>query len=420
MRWTTLLLLLVPACFLALTASEVAVLSYVPTGQTWPGNSTPYFINPNFIDPGVGPPATQVAVLQAAANEWAVSGQSNFSFSYQGTSTTATTAADGHNVLFYSHTDGQGALAQCFYWFTGSTLTDFDIKFYDRAGAFNFSFSNNPTPTQFDLQAVATHEFGHALGLDHTPINAAVMFASISGGDTSKRHLHADDIAGVQALYGVVPQPAPSGISPSSGWIDGGYVLTISGANFPANGVSVNVGNAPAQNVQVVSPTTITCTAPGGTVPGQTPVQVLVGSTAYPVPGGFFYNSARLVGAPAFNAHMPIQCRIPAAPNTFFQGLLSLGTAGIPLALYGDPGDPRVVPLSQDWLLDICFLGGASIGFNLQGTTDWMGTKTFTVYVPDVPGLSGLTFYACYATGNTGNSQSGVSHIGNAVPITLP
>ena len=49
-----------------------------------------------------------------------------------------------------------------------------------------------------------------------------------------------------------------------------------------------------------------------------------------------------------------------------------------------------------------------------------VGTKSFTVTIPALPTLSGMTFYAGYATGNTGNSMSGVSYIGNAVPITLP
>ena len=416
-----LLALMAPALLLTLAATEVAsTQAFVPIGVTWNSNSVPYFINPNFIDPGVGGPATQVTTLRAAADEWANTGQSNFQFSYQGTSNTTQQAADGHNVLFYSHTDGQGALAQTFFWFQGPTLTNFDIKFYDRAGILNFAFSNTPTSNQFDLQAVATHEFGHALGLDHTPITAAVMFASITAGDTSKRHLHPDDIAGVQSLYGALPQPQVTAVTPAAGWIDGGYPASISGFNLPANGVSVTVGGIPATGVSVTSPTNINFVMPASQMPGQVPVVVSVGGANLPVPGGYFYRSARLLGPPALGSPMTIQCRIPAAPNTFFQGMLSLGTAGIPLASFGAPTDPRVIPLTNDWLLQLSFNGGGGLTTGLQGMTDWVGTKSFTVTIPSLPMLSGMTFYACYATGNTGNSLSGVSFIGNAVPITLP
>lgn len=53
-------------------------------------------------------------------------------------------------------------------------------------------------PTQFDFQAVATHEFGHALGIHHTEVTSTprpTMYASYFGSDG--RSLESDD---VQAL----------------------------------------------------------------------------------------------------------------------------------------------------------------------------------------------------------------------------
>ena len=59
-----------------------------------------------------------------------------------------------------------------------------------------------------DLLTVAAHEIGHTLGLAHSDDPNALMFASYSG---PRRFLGADDIAGVQSLYGVdsAPEPAP-------------------------------------------------------------------------------------------------------------------------------------------------------------------------------------------------------------------
>lgn len=51
-----------------------------------------------------------------------------------------------------------------------------------------------------DLGAIATHEFGHWLGLDHSSVRTATMFESYVGG-TSQRTLDPDDIEGVCSLY---------------------------------------------------------------------------------------------------------------------------------------------------------------------------------------------------------------------------
>ena len=53
--------------------------------------------------------------------------------------------------------------------------------------------------SDYDLQTVAIHEFGHALGLDHSSVSTADMFANYSG---QKQTITADDASGIQAVYG--------------------------------------------------------------------------------------------------------------------------------------------------------------------------------------------------------------------------
>jgi MYXO-CTERM domain-containing protein len=52
-----------------------------------------------------------------------------------------------------------------------------------------------------DVQNTVTHEAGHTLGLAHSSDASATMAASAPAGETAKRTLHADDLAGICAIY---------------------------------------------------------------------------------------------------------------------------------------------------------------------------------------------------------------------------
>ena len=86
-----------------------------------------------------------------------------------------------------------------------------------------------------DLQGVACHEYGHALGLDHSGSTSATMFASINGTGVSARSINSDDRAGVQAIYG-----AASGSKPSIDSVAiNGNTIVITGTNFSGSGNQV-------------------------------------------------------------------------------------------------------------------------------------------------------------------------------------
>ncbi|KAF6284549.1 matrix metallopeptidase 9 [Rhinolophus ferrumequinum] len=59
----------------------------------------------------------------------------------------------------------------------------------------------------YSLFLVAAHEFGHALGLDHTSVPEALMYPMYSYTDGPP--LHEDDVKGIQHLYGPRPKPEP-------------------------------------------------------------------------------------------------------------------------------------------------------------------------------------------------------------------
>lgn len=147
------------------------------------------------------------------------SGGANFDISWQGNATgVGTTNENIHSELAGS---SGGVLA-----FTETPISDgWRIRYYS-----TWTWHDGPgsVTSGIDIQGVACHEYGHALGLGHTTVGGSTMFASISGTGTSARSIEADDIAGVQFIYGVKlgTKPTISSIS-----VSGGNV-TINGSNF--------------------------------------------------------------------------------------------------------------------------------------------------------------------------------------------
>ena len=97
----------------------------------------------------------------------------------------------------------------------GQTL-DADLVFNDR----DFYCSTTspvltPPPAgqqSVDLEAVITHELGHAFGLDHTSVSGATMVPFITN-DTTQRTLELDDRAGNSTIY---PESVARGLSPGA------------------------------------------------------------------------------------------------------------------------------------------------------------------------------------------------------------
>lgn len=92
---------------------------------------------------------------------------------------------------------------------------------------------------KIDFQSVLTHEIGHFLGLDHTPIVSSTMFWTTAAGVSYQRVPSADDIAGISSIY-------PSASFSSKGSLSGTVRTT---ANIPVYGANVVAVNSSGQPV---------------------------------------------------------------------------------------------------------------------------------------------------------------------------
>ena len=77
--------------------------------------------------------------------------------------------------------------------------------FQPEDGRIHFDDDENWTSSSrsgVNLLAIALHEIGHVLGVQHSGVYAAVMHPIAKEGENAAIKLHSDDIAGIRNLYG--------------------------------------------------------------------------------------------------------------------------------------------------------------------------------------------------------------------------
>ncbi len=183
--------------------------------QSGPNQGTPTFAGSSatfMYHDGVSPPITNVepgsnsrTACNAGAMSWPA--VSSVSFVDGGlTSTASVNNSDGINLVTFANTAPNvsavgGALAVTL---TSYSIPSFQITDCDIVWSQSFTFTSVGTPTNYDIESIACHEFGHAFGLNHTGVCSATMFPFTSAGATHQRSLALDDIAGVNGVYQTV------------------------------------------------------------------------------------------------------------------------------------------------------------------------------------------------------------------------
>jgi hypothetical protein len=140
-------------------------------------------------------------------------------------STISVRSGDGYNSMSFAtsvfgKSFGSNTLAVTYYTYSSSSIDEADILFNQAQqwnsyrGPLRFNINGHAIA---DIQRVALHELGHAIGLDH-PDDAGQNVDAVMNSTISDRYtLSSDDIRGAQVLYGA-PASGSTSSSPGIFW----------------------------------------------------------------------------------------------------------------------------------------------------------------------------------------------------------
>jgi len=142
------------------------------------------------------------SMVAGAARSWGTSIKNGMQFSHTGkTSVSGVSYDDGVNAIFFDEdwTEDPALLGLTYVWSTAQG----DIVGFDMAiNSDDHAWSTDGRADSNDLLNTLSHEFGHALGVDHSPtVEAATMYPASTLGEVLKRDLDEDDVDAILYLY---------------------------------------------------------------------------------------------------------------------------------------------------------------------------------------------------------------------------
>jgi hypothetical protein len=323
------------------------------------------------------------------------SGGANFDASFQGNALGIGSKND--NVHSEIAGSGGGVLAFC-----ELPIADgWRIRYYasetwsDGPGA--------PLPGEQDLQGVAAHEYGHALGLAHSSVVGATMYPSASAGGYALRSLAADDVAGLQAVYGAKSPAKPRITNATVDAVAG--TITLFGVNFAAaqnelwfpRDTPTAAGADPVLRVSGIASTDggtrIAAALPVGAGPGDVLVRIPGGGHAslsnawpfQPLGTGPGFTAPVITGVqPSVLAAVQVAPRLVDVTGTGFQTLVAARIAGVAL-------DQAAVAVHSDTslTLDVPLVGALGpVALELVNAFGVSAPGTLILAAPDPPALA--------------------------------
>ena len=187
-----------------LTATSAA-LDGAPGVNGWATSDVAYHVNPANEDV---PEADAVAAVRAGASAWSEQSGADIEWVFAGRTSATSVGFDSvNNVVF--RPDGNGDTVASTYLFVDAsgTIVDADIVFWD-ARIHWFTGMSGCLGGAY-IQDVATREFGHALGLDHSSDARDTMYSQQAECSTLPRTLTGSDLTAIEALYPPLGVQAP-------------------------------------------------------------------------------------------------------------------------------------------------------------------------------------------------------------------
>ena len=175
---------------------------YKLMGVKWSTLPVNYQINPSNPQ-GLSETFVTTAISTSAETWDAATGRELFNNAYAVNYSLHYGVYDGKNAIEFGDYGNSNVIAITSVWFSRKTkqITEFDMLFNT-----NFNWGNGTANASLmDLQDIATHELGHAVGLNDLysgSCSEMTMYGYSTEGETKKTTLEQPDITGLQTMYG--------------------------------------------------------------------------------------------------------------------------------------------------------------------------------------------------------------------------
>jgi hypothetical protein len=175
---------------------------YKLMGVKWMSFPVNYVINPS--NPQQLDGSFILSSISTAAETWdSATSKELFNNVYSIDNSVQYGIRDSKNAIAFGDYGNNNVIAVTSVWYTrvGKQIVEFD-QLYNTRFVWGDASVN---PSLMDLQNIAAHELGHAVGLDDiytTSCSAVTMYGYSNNGDIAKRTLEQPDILGLQKMYG--------------------------------------------------------------------------------------------------------------------------------------------------------------------------------------------------------------------------